>query len=185
MTKKDANPQQAGTPRAWLGQLLLVVVTAATVWASAPVWKRFLTGPSRSMSGVTRVESTTTQSASGTNDPDRSMTPPPGMVWIPGGEFSMGSPDPRGLPHGGPDAMADARPIHRVQVDGFWMDRVEVTNRQFAEFVNATGYRTVAERTPTAAEFPGAPPENLVAGSVVFTPPATPVPLDNHYRWWS
>jgi formylglycine-generating enzyme len=107
------------------------------------------------------------------------------MVLIPGGEFSMGCADPRALPHGGPDPMADARPIHRVRVDGFWMDRVEVTNRQFAEFVQATGYVTVAERTPTAAEFPGAPAENLVAGSVVFTPPAQPVPLDNHYRWWS
>ncbi len=107
------------------------------------------------------------------------------MVWIPGGEFSMGCSDPRDLAHGGPDAMADARPIHRVRVDGFWMDRVEVTNLQFAAFVKATGYVTVAERTPTAAEFPGAPPENLVAGSVVFQPPGEPVPLDNHYRWWT
>ena len=102
-------------------------------------------------------------------------TPPPGpapdgMVWIPGGKFSMGCEDPRNLPHGGPDAMPDARPIHSVFVDGFWMDRVEVTNRQFAAFVKATSYVTIAERTPTAAEFPGAPPENLVAGSVVFTP---------------
>jgi formylglycine-generating enzyme required for sulfatase activity len=107
------------------------------------------------------------------------------MVWIPGGEFSMGCLDPRGLPHGGPDGMTDARPIHRVHVDGFWMDQFEVTNDQFAAFVQATGYVTVAERTPTAAEFPGAPAENLVAGSVVFTPPSQPVPLDNHYRWWS
>src|SRR5262245_4897487 len=57
---------------------------------------------------------------------------PPGMVWIPGGEFSMGSEDPRAAVCGGPDAMPDARPIHRVYVDGFWMDRTEVTNRQFA-----------------------------------------------------
>ena len=61
----------------------------------------------------------------------------------------MGCEDPRKLPHGGPDAMPDARPIHRVSVDGFWMDRVEVTNRQYAAFVKATGYVTVAERTPT------------------------------------
>jgi formylglycine-generating enzyme len=107
------------------------------------------------------------------------------MVWIPGGEFSMGCDDPRKLPHGGPDAMNDARPIHRAYVDGFWMDQFEVTNDQFAAFVRATSYVTVAERTPTAAEFPGAPAKNLVAGSVVFTPPAEPVPLDNHYRWWS
>ena len=107
------------------------------------------------------------------------------MVWIPGGEFSMGCEDPRELPHGGPDGMPDARPIHRVSVDGFWMDRVEVTNRQYATFVKATGYVTVAERTPTAAEFPGAPPQNLVAGATVFSPPEQEVPLDNHYQWWS
>ncbi len=107
------------------------------------------------------------------------------MAWVPGGEFSMGSADPRQLPHGGPDPMTDARPVHRVAVDGFWMDRFEVTNDQFARFVEATGYVTVAERAPKAEDFPGAPPENLVAGSVVFTPPPEQVPLDNHYRWWS
>jgi formylglycine-generating enzyme required for sulfatase activity len=101
---------------------------------------------------------------------------PPGMVWIPGGEFTMGSDDPR---------RRDARPPHRVVVDGFWMDRTAVTNEQFARFVKATGHVTVAERAPTAEEFPTAPPENLVAGSVVFTPPRGPVPLNNHLRWWS
>jgi formylglycine-generating enzyme required for sulfatase activity len=110
---------------------------------------------------------------------------PDGMVWVPGGEFSMGSTDPRNCPCGGPDAMPDARPIHRVYVDGFWMDQTEVTNRQFAEFVQATGYVTVAERTPTLAEFPTAPPENLVAGSVVFAPTDSPIPLNDHYRWWT
>jgi formylglycine-generating enzyme required for sulfatase activity len=106
------------------------------------------------------------------------------MAWIPGGEFSMGCEDPRGFEHGGHDPMNDTRPIHRVYVDGFWMDKTEVTNEQFEEFVKATGYITVAEKTPLAEDFPGAPPENLVAGSVVFTPPDHPVPLDNHYRWW-
>jgi formylglycine-generating enzyme required for sulfatase activity len=110
---------------------------------------------------------------------------PEGMVWIPGGEFSMGNMDPTGCVCGGTDAMPDARPIHAVYVDGFWMDQTEVTNRQFAGFVEATGYQTIAERTPTQEEFPEAPPENLVAGSVVFTPTAGPVPLDNHYRWWA
>ncbi len=110
---------------------------------------------------------------------------PEGMVWIPGGEFSMGADDPRGDAEGGPDPLADARPIHRVRVDGFWMDRTEVTNAQFARFVAATGYVTVAERVPRAEDFPGAPPRNLVAGSVVFAPPAHPLPLDDHYRWWS
>jgi len=110
---------------------------------------------------------------------------PSGMVWIPGGEFSMGSEDPRGAICGGPDAMNDARPIHRVSVDGFWIDRMEVTNAQFAEFIRATGYVTVAERAPRAEDYPGAPPENLVAGSVVFKPTSGPVPLDNHYQWWA
>jgi formylglycine-generating enzyme required for sulfatase activity len=81
--------------------------------------------------------------------------------------------------------MQDAGPIHRVYVDGFWMDQTEVTNEQFARFVKATGYATVAERTPRAEDYPSAPPENLVAGSAVFTPPREAVPLDNHYRWWT
>jgi formylglycine-generating enzyme required for sulfatase activity len=109
---------------------------------------------------------------------------PQGMVWIPGGEFSMGAADPRGAPDGGPDALADARPIHRVRVDGFWMDRTEVTNAQFAAFVRATGYVTVAERTPTAADVPGAAPEDLVPGSAVYVAPAGPVPLADSRRWW-
>ena len=110
---------------------------------------------------------------------------PAGMVWIPGGEFSMGCADPRDQPFGGPDAMRDARPIHRAYVDGLWMDRTEVTNDRFAAFVAATGYVTVAERPPRQEDFPGAPPENLVPGSLVFTPPAGPVPLANHYVWWN
>jgi formylglycine-generating enzyme required for sulfatase activity len=119
------------------------------------------------------------------NSGSPSGEPPEGMVWIPGGEFSMGAEDPRRMDHGGPDPMNDARPVHRVYVDGFWMDATEVTNEQFAEFVKATGYKTVAERTPLAEDFPGAPPENLVAGSVVFTPTSQPVPLNNHYRWFA
>ena len=75
---------------------------------------------------------------------------PEGMVWVPGGEFSMGSVDPRATLYGGPDAMADARPVHRVYVDGFWMDATEVTNEQFEHFVQATGYVTIAERVPTS-----------------------------------
>jgi formylglycine-generating enzyme required for sulfatase activity len=112
---------------------------------------------------------------------------PEGMVWIPGGEFSMGAVDPPGHDHNavGMHATIDSRPIHRVTVDGFWMDRTEVTNAQFAAFVAATGYVTVAERKPRAEDFPGAPPENLVAGAVVFAPPDHAVPLDDHFRWWT
>jgi sulfatase modifying factor 1 len=111
---------------------------------------------------------------------------PTAMVWIPGGEFSMGvfDPDRRGAPGCG-DPAADAQPVHRVYVDGFWMDATEVTNRAFEAFVRATGYVTVAERTPTAEEFPDAPRQNLIAGSVVFAPPSRPVSLDSQYRWWT
>jgi formylglycine-generating enzyme len=97
------------------------------------------------------------------------------MVRIPGGEFWMGCDDP---------AMPDARPFHRVRLSGFWIDKTEVTNAQFARFVRATGYLTVAERKPDPREFPGAPPENLVPGSLVFTPPRGKVSLTSVYRWW-
>ena len=106
------------------------------------------------------------------------------MAWIPGGEFSMGALDPPAIDEVGMHAAADARPIHRVYVDGFWMDKTDVTNEEFARFVKATGYVTVAERTPSAKDFPGAPSENLVAGSVVFSPPDHPVPLNDHFQWW-
>jgi formylglycine-generating enzyme len=109
------------------------------------------------------------------SDADKASAPP-GMVWIPGGEFLRGT-DNRKMP--------DAQPRHRVAVDGFWMDRTSVTNEQFARFIEATGYVTVAERTPEAKDFPGAPPEKLVAGSVVFSPTNGPVTLDNHFQWWN
>lgn len=110
---------------------------------------------------------------------------PQGMSWIPGGEFSMGANDPPDMDEVGMKATEDARPIHRVYVDGFFMDQTDVTNAQFAAFVQATNYVTVAERTPRAEDFPGAPPENLVAGSVVFAPPDHPVPLNDHLQWWT
>jgi formylglycine-generating enzyme required for sulfatase activity len=87
-------------------------------------------------------------------------------AWIPGGQFWLGTADQR---------MADARPWHRVYVDSYWMDTTEVTNEQFAKFVKATRYVTVAERKPRAKDYPHAPPEKLVAGSVVFSPPDHPV----------
>ena len=109
---------------------------------------------------------------------------PPGMVWIPGGEFSMGSDAASDSLCRLPGVTRDAQPIHRVAVDGFWMDATEVTNAQFAAFVRATGYVTVAEHRPTRQEFPDARPEDLVLGSTVFTPPAEPVPLHNALQWW-
>ena len=126
--------------------------------------------------------------AFGPTAPDKTLPPgpaPAGMVWIPGGEFSMGSDGKSdGVSCCSPATVADALPIHRVYVDGFWMEATDVTNAEFEKFVKATGYVTIAERAPTKEEFPNAPPENLVAGSIVFTPTPRPVPLINHYRWW-
>ena len=110
---------------------------------------------------------------------------PDGMTWIPGGEFTMGMLDPTEGVCGGHDSMNDARPLHRVYVDGFWMDTTEVTNEQYDRFVKATGYVTVAEQKPSRLEFPTAPEENLVAGSVVFSPTPERVPLNNHFQWWN
>jgi len=107
------------------------------------------------------------------------------MVWIPGGEFSMGAVVNGAGSHEMPMASNDSGPIHRVRVDGFWIDTTPVTNEQFEKFVKATGYVTIAERTPTKEEFPTAPAENLVAGSVVFAPTDQEVPLTDHYQWWS
>ncbi|MBN8790045.1 MAG: formylglycine-generating enzyme family protein [Terrimonas sp.] len=95
------------------------------------------------------------------------------MVWIPGGEFEMGS-----------NAFPDAQPLHKVKVTGFWMDEHEVTNAQFAAFVKATGYKTVAERPLNPADFPGVPADKLVPGSAVFSPPTHKVSLDNPLQWW-
>lgn len=103
-------------------------------------------------------------------------TAPDGMVLIRGGEFEMGSDFPM---------FVDARPVHRVRVHDFYIDATEVTNTQWAEFERATHYVTVAERAPRAEDFPGARPELLVPGSVVFAPPSGPVALDNHLQWWS
>ncbi|MFE9958088.1 formylglycine-generating enzyme family protein [Micromonospora sp. NPDC005299] len=99
---------------------------------------------------------------------------PPGMVWIRGGRFTMGS----------DDHYPEERRAHPVQVDGFFIDVHTVTNRQFAEFVAATGYVTVAERTPHPSLFPGADPADLVPGALVFQGTAGPVALTDHRQWW-
>jgi len=80
--------------------------------------------------------------------------------------------------------FADARPVHSVSLDGFWIDEYVVTNSQFAEFVRATGYTTIAERKPDPKDFPGVPADKLLPGSLVFSPPKTSVPLDDVSQWW-
>lgn len=157
----------------------LALLFAAAVVSSVAWW-----WPVRLRSATTSSASHLVFLATRANTDAPPKTAPEGMVWIPGGEFSMGSADPRSLPHGGDEAMEDARPIHRVYVDGFWMDQTDVTNAQFAKFVKATGYKTVAERTPQAKDFPGVPARDLVPGSIVFTPPSHAVPLNDYSQWW-
>lgn len=97
------------------------------------------------------------------------------MVWIPAGKFTMGA----------TDGMTDETPLHDVKVNGFWMDKTEVTNDEFEKFVKGTGYVTVAERKPNPKDFPGVPAESLVAGSIVFTPQPQIANLHDHMQWWS
>jgi formylglycine-generating enzyme required for sulfatase activity len=95
--------------------------------------------------------------------------PTEGMVWVPGGWFLMGSEEPMGI-----DRVPNSAPVHRVWVDGFWMDATEVTNAQFRAFVRATGYKTIAEQQPDPELLAKARPDRRVNGpfSLVFRPPA-------------
>ncbi|MFO0878996.1 MAG: formylglycine-generating enzyme family protein [Gemmataceae bacterium] len=110
-------------------------------------------------------------------------TAPEGMVWVPPGEFTMGSAEAMGI-----DQVPNTLPLHRVWVDGFWMDRTEVTNAQFAAFVRATGYVTIAERPPDPELQARALPEfrNIGAFSLVFQPPkeCPPEGCTSCDQWW-
>jgi formylglycine-generating enzyme required for sulfatase activity len=106
------------------------------------------------------------------------------MLWLAGGEFAMGTDDP--------DADSAEHPAHEVHLDGFWIDRTEVTNAEFRRFVEATGYLTTAERPVDWEQLktqvpPGTPrptDDQLVPGSLVFSQPGYPVQLDNIANWW-
>lgn len=102
------------------------------------------------------------------------LTAPGGMAWIPGGTFTMGS--DRHYP--------EEAPAHPVGVDGFFIDITPVTNGEFARFIAATGHVTLAERTPSAQDYPGAPPDLLVPGSLVFVAPQSGGDPQDWTRWW-
>ena len=108
-------------------------------------------------------------------DPDSRPAKPGDMIFVPGGTFWMGS--DRHYP--------EEAPTHRATVDGFWMDRYPVTNRQFRKFVRATGHITYAEIPPDPKDYPGALPHMLFAGSLVFTRPVGQVDLRNWAEWWT
>ena len=101
--------------------------------------------------------------------------PHPDMVWIPGGTFGMGS----------DKHYPEERPVHKVTVDGFWIDKYPVTNDRFARFVAETGHVTFAEIPPNPKDYPGALPHMLYAGSMVFFKPNGPVSRENIGNWWS
>lgn len=125
------------------------------------------------MSHVTRPHESATRGAGA--EPVDAAVLRAGMVYIAGGTFRMGS-----------DAhYPEEAPTHHVAVDGFWIDRTPVTNRQFRRFVEATGYVTCAEIRPNPDDYPGARPEMLRAGSLVFTPPPHRVDLRDWSAWWT
>lgn len=101
-------------------------------------------------------------------------TAPAGMRWVSGGTFVMGS----------DTHYPEEAPAHPVRVDGFWIDETPVTNRKFMEFVKATGYVTMAEKAPDPAAYPGALPEMLRAGSLLFVQPKT-VSGSDISQWWN
>lgn len=170
-----------------LGALVLAILLAG-LWLSFEIarTKRIhdLNAPGSQSLGTN--SGANSQSAATNADPDWTNN----MVWIPPGTFWMGS----------DDGQPDERPMHQVTVDGFWMDKTEVTNEQFEKFVRSTKYVTIAERKPDPKDFPGVPEDKLVPGSVVFTAPSlaelnreraaegldklNEIPLDDHFLWW-
>jgi formylglycine-generating enzyme len=101
--------------------------------------------------------------------------PAENMQWVPGGTFMMGS----------NNHYPEEAPVHIASVGGFWVDKYLVTNAQFRRFVEETGYVTFAERPPRAEDYPGAQPEMLKPGSVVFVKPSGPVDLRDYFQWWT
>jgi formylglycine-generating enzyme required for sulfatase activity len=97
------------------------------------------------------------------------------MVLIKGGKFLMGS----------ENFYPEEKPVREVTVDGFYMDKYEVTNEDYKKFVDETGYITVAERPLNPADFPGAKPEFIVPGALVFQKSKGPVNLNDYFNWWA
>jgi formylglycine-generating enzyme required for sulfatase activity len=160
--------------------MLAVMAFAATYLVTRSARKQAISSEPAAKADVP----TSPTNLAGTNANQEPVQAPPGMVWVPGGEFLMGTDDAKLDPA--------ERPAHRVRVNGFWIDRTEVTNAEFRRFVEATGYITTAERpvdwnqlkTQVPPGTPKPPDEQLAPGSLVFTPPDRPVPLDDMTNWW-
>lgn len=189
--KSAASRQEWTTPpstherRPFVPQWMVLAFLGGSAFACAFYYGRARVTPESALTTSVATPSEKLGSFAVTPQQANVQMTPAGMVWIPGGEYQMGS--------DGSYARPDERPAHRVDVDGFWMDTTEVTNDQFAKFVAATGYVSTAERVPTAEELlanspagtPPPPAEALVAGSLVFTPPDHQVPLEDLRRWWT
>ena len=174
----------------WLRVVLpipMLIILPAHALSAAGEPEKAKCGQCKSPSRVVQLlakNTATVASAAADKQPASAANRPASMVWIPGGEFTMGTDET--------ESYAPERPAHRVRVDGFWMDVTEVTNAEFARFVEATGYVTTAERKPEWEEMkkqlpPGTekPPDDvLVPGSLVFFRPAGPVSLGDVRNWW-
>ena len=155
-----------GSRRAWIAGTALIVVCALAGYLTVS----FLSRPSQ-------AKAPTVVEGDGVKGPK-------GTVWVPPGEFLMGSDHKLAQPN--------ERPTHRVKVGGFWMDRHHVTNAEFRRFVEATGYVTTAERKPEWETLrvqlppgtPKPPDSKLVPGAMVFIGTDRPVPLNDYSRWW-
>lgn len=152
------------------GLLSVILISGSCAWAEEGK-------PCCKISPSSRIDFITTAHAAEAGGP-------PGMVWVPGGEFTMGTDEE--------DSYPVERPAHREKVGGFWIDETEVTNADFKKFVDATGYKTTAEvpvdweelKKQVPAGTPKPPDEMLKPGSLVFTPPSNPVSLNDISAWW-
>jgi sulfatase modifying factor 1 len=158
--------------------IALAIVLGGVVLGSIIVLKKSNDPVPRPMGGAAAPSGGTPSSADRkavTDVPAATSFSTNDMVWISGGTFWRGS----------DNGQSDEKPVRQITVDGYWMDKTEVTNEQFEKFTKATGYLTTAERKPDPKDFPGVPPDKLLAGSIVFMPPpGDDVPLDNHFIWW-
>ena len=148
---------------------IFITILALTVWLGC--------GSQESPEGNPRIKNGHASGAGPRLGLDFSAT---NLVWIPGGTFKMGS----------TNGEQDEQPVHNVKLNGFWIGKFEVTNVEFAAFIKATKYKTIAERQPKLEDFPGVPPESLKPGAIVFTPPKQDIPvhrLRDHgifMAWW-
>ncbi len=142
----------------------LVLLIAALAAASSLACRPASTAAARMASAAPHVNATPAPGPA-----------PEGMIWVPGGVFWMGCKG-CGLPN--------AEPVHLVELKSYWVDRHAVTNAEFARFVAATGYVTVAERPLNPKDYPSVPRDQLVAGSAVFSPPSRDLPQLRYVDWW-